>query len=107
MLTDDQPATMRHCLSDERPRILVAENFGPEGLAILETRAHVDIKKGLNEEEVIKALREGGYRAIVVRSETRITEAVLAASPTLQVVARAGVGVDTIDVEAATRHGVL
>lgn len=43
----------------------------------------------------------------MVRSETRITDAVLSAAPSLQVVGRAGVGVDTIDVEAATRHGVL
>jgi len=89
------------------PRILVADSFASEGLDILATGAQVDVKKGLPESELIATLRAGGYRAIVVRSETRVTEAVLAASPALQVVARAGVGVDTIDVEAATRHGVL
>ena len=90
-----------------RPRILVADTFAAEGMAILEARADVDVRKGLSEQEVIAALREGGYDAMIVRSETRVTDAVLAASPTLQVVARAGVGVDTIDVPAATRHGVL
>ncbi len=90
-----------------RPRILVADTFAAEGMAILEARADVDVRTGLSEAELIAALRQEGYQAIVVRSETRVTDAVLAASPTLQVVARAGVGVDTIDVPAATRHGVL
>ena len=90
-----------------RPRILVADTLAPQGLAILRARADVEIRKGLGESELIGVLREGGYQAIVVRSETRVTDAVLAATPTLQVVARAGVGVDTIDVPAATRRGVL
>lgn len=90
-----------------RPRILVADVFAPEGMAILEERADVDVRKGLSEAEVIETLREGRYQGMVVRSETRVTDAVLAATPTLQVVARAGVGVDTIDVPAATRRGVL
>lgn len=90
-----------------RPRILVADTLAPEGLAILRERAEVEIRKGLKEAELIATLREGGFQAIVVRSETRVTDAVLTATSTLQVVARAGVGVDTIDVDAATRHGVL
>ncbi len=103
----NQAAAVLGRRDSERPRILVADTFAAEGLAILEARAAVDVRKGLDETALIAALREGAYRAIVVRSETRVTDAVLAASPTLQVVARAGVGVDTIDVEAATRHGVL
>ncbi|HWE64338.1 MAG TPA: phosphoglycerate dehydrogenase, partial [Chloroflexota bacterium] len=90
-----------------RPRILVADTFAAEGMAILEERARVDVRKGLNEADLIAILREGGYHGMVVRSETRVTDAVLTATPTLQVVARAGVGVDTIDIPAATRHGVL
>jgi D-3-phosphoglycerate dehydrogenase / 2-oxoglutarate reductase len=103
----NQPASTPGHRDEVRPRILVADTFAAEGMAILEARADVDVRKGLSEAELIDALREGGYRAIVVRSETRVTDAVLAASPALQVVARAGVGVDTIDVDAATRHGVL
>ena len=100
--TAEHPTTMAH-----RPRILVADTLAPQGLAILKARADVEIRKGLGEPELIEVLRAGGYQAIVVRSETRVTDAVLAATPTLQVVARAGVGVDTIDVPAATRRGVL
>ncbi len=90
-----------------RRRILVADEFAAEGMAILKARADVVQRPGLTETEVIEVLRDGNFQAIVVRSATRVTDAVLAAAPTLQVVARAGVGVDTIDVEAATRRGVL
>jgi D-3-phosphoglycerate dehydrogenase / 2-oxoglutarate reductase len=90
-----------------RHRILVADEFAAEGMAILNARADVVHRPGLNETAVIEVLREDNFQAIVVRSATRVTDAVLAAAPTLQVVARAGVGVDTIDVEAATRRGVL
>jgi D-3-phosphoglycerate dehydrogenase len=107
LATTQEQSTPKTGRDSERPRILVADTFAREGLAILEARADVDVRKGLTEDDLIQALRQGGYRAIVVRSETRVTDAVLAASPTLQVVARAGVGVDTIDVDAATRHGVL
>ena len=105
-MTLPQP-TEHRAIAAHRPRILVADTLAPQGLAILRARADVEIRKGLGESELIGVLREGGYQAIVVRSETRVTDAVLAATPTLQVVARAGVGVDTIDVAAATRRGVL
>ncbi len=93
--------------NQRRPRILVADEFAQEGMTILQERAEVVHRPGLNETAVIEVLRDGNYQAMVVRSATRVTDAVLAAAPTLQVVARAGVGVDTIDVDAATRRGVL
>ncbi|HVC80985.1 MAG TPA: phosphoglycerate dehydrogenase, partial [Chloroflexota bacterium] len=96
-----------HPTDDERLHILVADEFASEGMAILKAQAEVDHRPGLTETEVIGVLREGAYQAMVVRSATLVTDAVLAASPTLQVVARAGVGVDTIDVDAATRRGIL
>ncbi len=91
----------------ERPRILVTDAFAAEGLEILRAGAEVREQRGLDEPGLIEALRDGGYDALVVRSESRVTNAVLGASPALRVVARAGVGVDNIDVPAATRHGVL
>lgn len=90
-----------------RPRVLVADPFAAEGLEVLRARADVDERQGLDEASLIAALRAGGHEALIVRSETRVTSAVLEAAPTLKVVARAGVGVDNIDVAAATRHGVL
>src|SRR5690349_7983437 len=92
---------------DEQPRILVADTFAEPGLDILRSRAQVDIRRGLDEAALAQALVDGCYKALVVRSESRVTSRVLSASPHLHVVARAGVGVDNIDVEAATRHGVL
>ena len=47
------------------------------------------------------------YQALIIRSETKVTAEVLAAAKSLKVVARAGVGIDNIDVEAATQHGVI
>ena len=88
-------------------RILVADSFAPEGLEVLRARADVDVQRGLNEAGLARTLAAGRYDALIVRSESRVTGAVLSASPHLRVVARAGVGVDNIDVEAATRHGVL
>jgi len=90
-----------------RPRILVTDAFAPEGLDVLRAGADVQVRRGLDEDGLAAALHEDGYDALVVRSESRVTNKVLGASPALRVVARAGVGVDNIDVPAATRHGVL
>ena len=67
--------------------------------------AEVDVSTGLTPDELVA--RIAGYDALVVRSETRVTAEVFAAATRLRVVGRAGVGVDNIDIDAATRHGVL
>jgi D-3-phosphoglycerate dehydrogenase len=86
-------------------RILVADPIAEDGVARLRAAGEVDVVTGLEP----SALREriGDYDALVVRSETKVTAEVFAAAPRLRVVGRAGVGVDNIDLEAATRHGVL
>ncbi len=86
-------------------RVLVTDPIADEGLAELRRFADVDVQLGLQGAELLDAV--GNYEALVVRSETRVTAAVFDAGVRLQVVGRAGVGVDNIDVEAATRHGVL
>jgi D-3-phosphoglycerate dehydrogenase len=65
----------------------------------------VDERHGLSAAELIAAIP--AYDALVVRSETRVTAEVIAAGARLRVIARAGVGVDNIDVDAATRHGII
>ena len=65
----------------------------------------VDVKTGLSEEELIAII--GGYDALIVRSATTVTAKLLAASDRLRIVGRAGVGVDNVDVEAASRKGVI
>jgi len=86
-------------------RILVADPIAEDGVARLRAAGEVDVAVGLDP----AALREriAQYDALVVRSETKVTAEVLDAAPRLRVVGRAGVGVDNIDIEAATRRGVL
>ena len=91
--------------STERPRILVADPIAPEGLAILREHAAVDERFKLSGEALSDAI--GRYDALVVRSETRVTAPVIESGRRLRVIARAGVGVDNVDVEAASRQGVV
>ncbi len=88
-----------------RYRVLVADGLGEAGLNRLRQRADVEVAAGLREDELCRRLP--GVHALVVRSRTRVTRRVLECGRDLRVVARAGVGVDNIDVEAATRAGVL
>jgi len=88
-----------------RPRILVADPIAAEGVAILRGVGEVDERLGLSAEGLVAAIP--AYDALVVRSETKVTAAAINAGERLRVIARAGVGVDNIDVEAATRRGVL
>ena len=86
-------------------RVLVTDPIAAEGIDCLKGFAEVDVRLGLNGSELLAAI--GAYEALVVRSETRVSADVIEAGVQLQVIGRAGVGVDNIDVEAATRHGVL
>ncbi len=87
-------------------RVVVAEAFDQRGIAVLE-RAGIDVVScvGLSRDRLDEALRDA--RGLIVRSETRVDGALLAKAPRLEVVARAGVGVDAIDVDAATAAGIV
>ncbi len=87
------------------PRILVADPLAEAGLRLLRAAGHVDVRTGLSPEELAHVI--GEYDALIVRSGTRVTREVLAAASRLKVIARAGVGVDNIDVDAATEFGIL
>jgi D-3-phosphoglycerate dehydrogenase len=76
-----------------------------EGLAILSEYCDVDVKTGLSEDELIAII--GAYDALLVRSGTQVTEKVIAAADRLAFIGRAGAGVDNIDLEAATRRGII
>lgn len=89
----------------QRPHILVADPIASEGMELLHRFADVDTKPGLGSAELIAAIP--AYDALVVRSETRVTADVINAGKRLRAIARAGVGVDNIDVDAATRHGII
>jgi len=86
-------------------KVLVTEPLASEGMDILRKQIELDIKLGLGPEELIATI--GEYEALMVRSETRVTRDVIEAGKKLQVIARAGVGVDNIDLDAATRKGIV
>lgn len=86
-------------------KILVSDPVSQEGVAILQNEFTVDVKVKLPVEELIKIIPE--YDGLVVRSETKVTKEVLEAAANLKVIGRAGVGVDNIDVEAATKKGII
>lgn len=87
------------------PEVLVCDPLAPEGIEILQRAAHVTVKTGLKEPELIAEVPK--YDALLVRSQTKITRPVIEATHKLQIVGRAGVGVDNIDLAAATERGVI
>lgn len=86
-------------------RVLVADGLAEEGLRRLRDAGEVLVRAGLLERELRELLP--GVEALVVRSRTRVTAEALDGARRLRVIARAGVGVDNIDLEAATRRGIL
>ena len=86
-------------------KILVADTIAEEGLEILRNYAQVDIKLKLKPEE-LKAII-GNYDALIVRSQTQVPAEIIEAGEKLKVIGRAGVGVDNIDVAAATKKGIV
>src|SRR2546421_1476755 len=92
----------------ETIKILITDRIAREGIELLHTQlpeAQVDERPGLKPEQ-LKAII-GEYHALIIRSETQVTGDILAAAPCLKVVGRAGVGVDNIDTETATRQGIM
>jgi D-3-phosphoglycerate dehydrogenase / 2-oxoglutarate reductase len=92
-------------MADKRKKVLITDPVPEEGIDILRKDAQVDIKTTLKPEEIIAII--GDYDALIVRSQTKVTAAIIEAGKNLQVIARAGVGIDNVDVEAATRCGVV
>jgi D-3-phosphoglycerate dehydrogenase len=92
-------------VAPSRPRILVADPLAEDGVARLREAADVEVRARLPEATLVEVI--GEFDALVVRSETKVTERVLDAARSLRVVGRAGVGVDNIDVATATRKGIL
>jgi D-3-phosphoglycerate dehydrogenase / 2-oxoglutarate reductase len=87
-------------------RILVTEKIADPGLDRLRAAGHeVDVREGLSPDELLGAVR--GAHALIIRSATQVTADVLAAGIGMVVVGRAGIGLDNVDVEAATRQGVM
>jgi D-3-phosphoglycerate dehydrogenase len=89
------------------PKVLVSDKLSPQGLAVLQAAPSVlsvDVRVGLDPAALLQIIPE--YDGLVIRSATKVTPAVLAAASRLKVVGRAGIGVDNVDLAAASARGV-
>ena len=90
------------------PRILITEPIAQEGIDLLRyelPEAQIDVRLDLSPERLLALI--GNYTVLIIRSQTRVTEELLAKATHLQIIGRAGSGLDNIDLNAAIRHGVL
>jgi len=88
-------------------KVLVSDNLGETGIKLFEAEdgMEVDVKVGLSPEELKTAIKD--YDALVIRSTTKVTEDLLDAATNLKVIGRAGIGLDNVDIPAATKRGVI
>jgi D-3-phosphoglycerate dehydrogenase len=88
-------------------RILVADKLSEKGLAVLQSApdVQVDDRAGITAADLLASI--GEYDALIIRSDTRVTADVVARAARLKVIGRAGVGLDNVDVAAATRAGII
>lgn len=88
------------------PKVLISDDLSPRAVDIFQERGiEVDVRTGLSEDELIAII--GDYDGLAVRSATKATEKVLDAAKNLKVIGRAGIGVDNVDVNAATQRGIV
>jgi len=86
-------------------KVLITDELAPAGVETLAADHDVDVMLELSKPELLGVI--GGYDALVVRSQTQVDADVIAAGTRLKVIARAGVGVDNVDLDAATRSGII
>jgi D-3-phosphoglycerate dehydrogenase len=88
------------------PKVLISDKLSPAAIAIFKERGvEADVKTGLSKDELLKII--GEYDGLAIRSATKVTAEVLRAAKKLKVVGRAGIGVDNVDIPAATAAGVI
>ena len=88
-------------------KILISDNLSEEAVEILKEEKNIkpEVKTNLSQDELLACIK--GYQALIVRSRTKVTKEVIRAGKNLKVIGRAGVGVDNIDIEAATKQGII
>jgi len=88
-------------------KVLVSDSLSKEGLEFLKQAKGIELdnRPGLNEEELAKAL--SGVEGLVIRSGSKVTAKVIEAADKLRVIGRAGIGIDNVDVKAASRRGII
>src|SRR6185437_9951812 len=95
----------RMSAANGRAKVLVKEKIGDSGVELL--REHFDVDLGIDWEDGELERRIGGYEGILIRSATKMTAELIEKAERLQVIGRAGVGVDNVDVDAATKRGIV
>jgi D-3-phosphoglycerate dehydrogenase len=88
-----------------RPKVLVKEKIGDSGVALLREHFDVDLGVDWSDEQLVE--RIGAYDGILIRSATKMTAELIERATSLRVIGRAGVGVDNVDVPAATKRGIV
>jgi D-3-phosphoglycerate dehydrogenase len=86
-------------------RVLITEALAESGVELLRKDFEVDVLLGLSHEELLKKI--GEYDGLIIRSATQVTAEVIERAESLKAVGRAGIGVDNIDIEAATKRGII
>jgi D-3-phosphoglycerate dehydrogenase / 2-oxoglutarate reductase len=88
------------------PKVLISDNLSPAAIAIFKERGvEADVKTGLSKDELLKII--GEYDGLAIRSATKVTAEVVRAAKKLKVIGRAGIGVDNVDIPAATAAGII
>ena len=87
------------------PKVLVSDPINPIGVELLGQVAQVDVRTDLTPDQLVQTIPD--YDALMIRSGTKVTQAVIEAGTQLKIIGRAGVGVDNVDVPAATRKGIV
>lgn len=92
---------------EQKTKILITDSLAPQGLQVFERTPsfEVDVRVGLKPPEIKKIVRD--YHGWVIRSGTKVTAEILEAAHNLKVIGRAGIGVENIDVEAASKKGIV
>ncbi|MHB1362006.1 MAG: phosphoglycerate dehydrogenase [Thermoleophilia bacterium] len=91
--------------SASKPRVLVKEKIAESGIDLLRKEFSVDVKLDMDQERLLKEIHN--YNAIVIRSSTKMTKEIIEAADQLKVIGRAGIGVDNVDIKAATKKGII
>lgn len=87
------------------PKALVSDPIDQAGIDILSQVAQVDVRTDLTPEQLLECI--GEYDALMIRSGTKVTKEIIERGQRLKIIGRAGVGVDNVDVTAATRKGIV
>jgi len=89
----------------EKMKVIIADQINEKGIENLKEVADVDVDTSITQEELIDKIKD--FDAIIVRSRTKVTRNVIKSADKLKIIARAGVGVDNVDIEAATEKGIM